>query len=104
LSRIASNARKIAARATRNTHVPAYRPVEFGDHAIENSGVTVEVKNVMAMVSIPIMLVVDDDMSTELVELAMDIPDIVLVGELAMDIVMPDIDMPLISIDMTISW
>lgn len=58
----------------------------------------VEVKNVMAIESIPIML--DDDvMGMELsVELAMDIPDMVLVEELAMDIVIPDIDMLSVSI------
>jgi hypothetical protein len=45
---------------------------------VENSGVVVDVKNVMAISSIPIML--DDDISVELVELAMGIPHIVAVG------------------------
>jgi hypothetical protein len=43
------------------------------------------------------MLALDDGMPMELVELAMDIPDMVLDGE-------SDIDMLPISIDMTISW
>ena len=52
----------------------------------------VEVKKVIAIESIPIIVVSDDD--TELaVELAMDIPDMVLVAESDMDIVMPDMDM-----------
>jgi hypothetical protein len=72
-------------------HVPAYRPGELGVHAIENSGVTVEVKNVIDMESILIIVVVEDDMS------------MVFVGALDMDIVMPGIDVLLMSIDMMIS-
>ncbi|KAJ4366765.1 hypothetical protein N0V83_007290 [Neocucurbitaria cava] len=72
--------------------VPAYCPIDFGVHAIENSGVREEAKNVMAMESMPAMSVVDDDISIP-VELGMDIPDIVLVGALALDIDMPDISM-----------
>jgi hypothetical protein len=66
--------------------VPAYRPAPFGVHAFENRGVVVEVKKVIAMSSMPIML--EDDMSVELVELGMDIPDIVDVGVSVTDIVM----------------
>lgn len=51
----------------------------------------------MAMESMPIISVVDDDMSIP-VELGMDIPDIVLVGELALDIDMPDISMVVVTI------
>jgi hypothetical protein len=94
----------MAERAMRNMHVPAYCPVDFGVHAIENSGVTVEVKNVMVMESIPIMVVPEDGMSMELVELAMDIPDIVLVGEPDVDMAIPDMGMLLMSLDTRISW
>jgi hypothetical protein len=61
--------------------------------------VVVEVKNVIAMESIPIILELDDDMSMALVALGIDIPAIALVGELDMDM-----DILLISIDMAISW
>jgi hypothetical protein len=87
LRRIASKDRKMVARATKNMQVPAYWPAPFGVHAFENSGVVVEVKKVIAMSSMPIML--EDDMSMELVELAIVIPDIVDVGVSVMDIVMP---------------
>jgi hypothetical protein len=62
--------------------------------------VLVEVKNVMAIEFISIIVVSDDDdMSMELaVELAVDIVDVVLVGDPDIDIVMPDIDMLSISI------
>jgi hypothetical protein len=62
--------------------------------------VFVEVKNVMAIEAIPIIIMSDDDdMSVELaVELAMDIAEMVLVGDPDADIVMPDIDMLSISI------
>lgn len=61
----------------------------------------VEVKNTIAIDSIPIIIVVDDDMGMEpLVELAMGIPDIVLVGEPDADMVilMPLMLEPLIGI------
>lgn len=53
----------------------------------------VEVKKAIAIESI-VIIVVLDDMGMELsVELAMDIPAMVLVGVPVMDVVMPDIDM-----------
>lgn len=54
----------------------------------------------MAIEAIPIIIMSDDDdMSVELaVELAMDIAEMVLVGDPDADIVMPDIDMLSISI------
>jgi hypothetical protein len=76
----------MVARAIKNMQVPAYWPAPLGVHALENSGVVVDVKNVMAISSIPIML--DDDIFIELVELAMDIPDIAAVGVPDMDIYM----------------
>jgi hypothetical protein len=62
--------------------------------------VFIEVKNVMAIEAIPIIVMLDDDdMSMELaVELAMDIAEMVLVGDPDADIVMPGIDMLSISI------
>jgi hypothetical protein len=60
--------------------------------------VFVEVKNVMAIESIPIIVMSDDDDIELSVELAIDIADMVLVGDPGPDIVMPDIDMLSISI------
>jgi hypothetical protein len=60
--------------------------------------VFVEVKNVMAIESIPIIGMSDDDDIELSVELAIDIADMVLVGDPDTDIVMPDIDMLSISI------
>lgn len=59
----------------------------------------VEVKNVIAIESIPIIVMPDDeDVGMVLaVELAMDIADMVLVGDPDIDIVMPDMDMVSIS-------
>lgn len=74
-------------------HVPVYCPAEVGVHAMENRGVAVDVKNVIAIASIPIMFVVDEDMPIVLVELAMDIPDMVFVAELVTDILCISIDM-----------
>lgn len=73
----------MAANAIRNIHVPAYWPVVFGVQADENSGVFAAVKNTMAIESIPIIVLLDDDMPLiELsVEVAIDIPDMVAVGD-----------------------
>lgn len=72
----------MAANTIRNIHVPAYCPVVFGVHAEENRGVFEAVKNTMAIESIPIMVLLEDDMPLiELsVEVAIDIPDMVPVG------------------------
>jgi hypothetical protein len=59
--------------------------------------VLVEVKKVMAIESIPIIVMSDDDDMELSVELAMDIADVV-VADPVIDIVMPDIDMLSISI------
>ena len=88
----------MAASAMRKMHVPAYCPCVFGVHAIENSGVVLEVKNVIAIVLMPIMLVlVLPDMSIAAVALAMDIPDMELVGE-------PDMLMAIVGISMAAMW
>lgn len=60
-------------------HVPAYWPVLLGVQVIEKSGVFAEMKNVIAMESMPIIVLESIDIE-ELVELAIAIPDIVLVG------------------------
>jgi hypothetical protein len=60
--------------------------------------VFVEVKKVMAIESIPIIVMSDDDDIELLVELAIDVADMVLVEDPDTDIVMPDIDMLSISI------
>jgi hypothetical protein len=52
----------------------------------------------MAIESIPIIVMSDDDDIELSVELAIDIADMVLVGDPDPDIVMPDIDMLSISI------
>jgi hypothetical protein len=52
----------------------------------------------MAIESIPIIVMSDDDDIELSVELAIDIADMVLVGDPGPDIVMPDIDMLSISI------
>lgn len=90
---MASRARKMAARAIRKIHVPAYCPADFGVHATENRGVVEDAKNAMAMELIPIMSELEDDMSMELVELAMDIPVVVADAALDMDMVPISIDM-----------
>lgn len=71
-------------------HVPAYWPVLFGIQLIENSGVIVEVKKVIAMDDIGIMSLEDIDVEVEL-DIAM--PDMVLDGLIVMDI---DVDMSMI--------
>lgn len=86
------------AKAIRNMQVPAYCPVELGLHDHVNKGVLEEVKNTIAIESIPISMLEDDDMGIELpVEVAIDIPDIVEVGESDTEIV---ILMPLILLSM----
>lgn len=96
LLRITNIARKMIAKAIRNMHVPAYCPVELGVQDIEKRGVAVEVKKVMAIESIPIISMLDeDDIGMEpAVEGAIGIAGIVSVADPAIDIVVPDIDMP----------
>jgi hypothetical protein len=65
-------------------HVPVYWPVLVGVQPIENSGVVDEMKNVIAMESMPIIVLESIDME-ELVELAIAMPDIVLVGDIDID-------------------
>lgn len=80
--------------------VAAYCPMVFGVQDKEKRGVLVEVKNTMAMDSIPMSMVEDDAIGMELlVELAIDMPDIVEVGEVDVDMVilMPLIDIMLMS-------
>jgi len=75
--------------------VPAYWPIELGVQDEEKRGVLVEVKKVMDIESIPIIVPIaipsDDELA---VELAIDIPDMVLDGDPDIDIVIPDMDMP----------
>ncbi|KIW59049.1 hypothetical protein PV05_03530 [Exophiala xenobiotica] len=79
--------------------VAAYCPMLFGDQDQEKRGVLVEAKNTMAMDSIPMSMVVDDAIGMELLmELAVDIPDIVEVGEADVDIVILMLLMPFIDI------
>lgn len=83
-------------RTIRNMQVPAYCPIDSGIHAIENNGVVVDVKNVIAMLSIPIILAFDDPMSIELIDpiaVAIAIPDMVLDAASVVDMDIPDIDM-----------
>lgn len=84
--------------------VPAYCPGVLGVHDIENRGVLVEVKNTIAIESIPFIVSDPDDIGIELLsELDIDILDIVLVGELDVDVVMPISLMPLIVPSMIVS-
>jgi hypothetical protein len=87
LRRTASNARKVVAKMMRNMHVALYWPVVAGVQDIEKRGVVVEVKKVMAILSIPIMDVdvIPVDPS---VEVDMGISAIVVVGDIDIDISM----------------
>jgi hypothetical protein len=89
LTRTASNPLKIADRAMRKMQVPAYWPAPFGVQAIENSGVAVEVKKVIVIWSIPI-IVLEEDMSIAAVVVPMDMPVMVMLAELVVDIVTSD--------------
>jgi hypothetical protein len=75
------------AKAIKNMQVPAYCPVELGVHVMENRGVVVDVKKVIAIESIPIMVVSDEDIADDV---AIDIADVVLAGDPDIDIVMLD--------------
>ena len=66
-------------------HVPAYWPLVFGVQSIEKSGVVEEKKNVIAIASMPI-IVVEDIGIEELVEVPMAMPDIVLDAGIDIDI------------------
>lgn len=57
LTRIASNALKMVAKAIRQMQVPVYCPAESGVQAMEKRDVLVETKNVMDISSIPIIVV-----------------------------------------------
>jgi len=65
--------------------VPVYWPVVEGVQFIEKSGVVEEVKNVIAIESMPIIVLENIGME-ELVELAIAMPDIVLLGAIDIDI------------------
>lgn len=66
-------------------HVPVYWPEVSGIQPIEYKGVVEEVKNVIAMDDMPIM---SWDVGVEgVVELPIDMPDIVLLGAVDIDIV-----------------
>ncbi|KAJ4372832.1 hypothetical protein N0V86_008198 [Didymella sp. IMI 355093] len=54
--RIASNSLNIVARAMRNMQIPAYSPVLCGVKDVDQRGVEVETKKVMAIESAPIII------------------------------------------------
>lgn len=86
---MASKPRQMAASAMRIMQVPAYWPVVMGVHGIEKRGVLVDVKKVMAILSMPINVSWCPEIGMECdVELPIAIPDIVMVGELVVDMVM----------------
>jgi hypothetical protein len=87
--RTARSARKIVEKTIRNMHVPAYCPTEVGVQDMEKRGVLVDVKKVMAIASIPIIVMPEDAVP---VELGIDMSPIVVVGELDMGMVI-DISM-----------
>jgi hypothetical protein len=78
--------------------VPAYCPIVLGIQDIEKSGVVVEVKKVMAMELISIISDECMPIFIELDEVAMDIPDMMLVAAPDEVIVIPAIDILSISI------
>jgi hypothetical protein len=85
LMRIANNARKIAEKAMRKMHVPAYCPVELGVQAAENRGVEVAWKKVISIMFMRIIVPISGDGVP--VEGGIVIPPIALVGEPIMGIV-----------------
>jgi len=85
LRRMANNALKIVAKMMRNMQVALYWPVVVGIQDMEKRGVVVEVKNVMAILSIPIMDVIPIDPS---VEVDIGISAMVVVGDIDIDISM----------------
>ncbi|KAK5412241.1 hypothetical protein LTR06_005211 [Exophiala xenobiotica] len=87
------SARKIDAKATRKMQVAVYCPMLSGVQDHEKRGVVVEMKKTMAMDSIPMSVLDDDDIG---MELAIDIPDVVEVGEADVDMVILMPLMPLI--------
>lgn len=64
----------MADRSIRKMQVPAYFPVESGVQALEKRGVVVEVKKVMAIVSMPIIDVLECMSMESDVELGIGIP------------------------------
>ena len=77
---------KIAANAIKKMHVPAYWPVVVGVHCIEKSVVLVEVKKAIAIESIPITMLLSDDIDIlSPVEVAIAMLDIVIVGCIDID-------------------
>lgn len=76
--RTARSARNMVEKTIRNMHVPAYSPVELGIQDMEYRGVLVDLKNVMVIWSIPIIAMPDDEIP---VELGIDMPPMVIVGE-----------------------
>lgn len=91
LTRKASRSLKIVANAMRKMQIPAYCPAVPGVKCDDQRGVLVDVKNTIAIESIPIIVVMSEDELAE--EVAMDIPDIVSVAD-----AVADIDIELISI------
>ena len=79
----AINARKMAARTIRKMQVPVYWPVEVGVQVTEKRGVVAEVKKVIAMLDMPIIVSGP-------------------VEDVEVGIAMPDIDMPLMLVDVVI--
>lgn len=89
---MATSPRKMAAKAIKKMHMPAYWPVVSGVQAIEYSGVVDEVKKVMAILDIPIIESAGIGMAGS-VELPIDILAIVLVGGIEPSSLIVDIAM-----------
>jgi hypothetical protein len=87
----------MADKSIRKMQVPAYFPVESGVQAEEKRGVFVEVKNVMAIISMPIIDVLEDMSIAPGVWLAISMSVMVL-GGAAVVIVMPSVDIVSVSL------
>lgn len=76
----------MVASAMRNMQIPAYSPVLCGVKAVDQSGVVVETKKVIAIESAPIIVISDDDVEVA-IELAIDmVPVVVEVISIVIDI------------------
>lgn len=109
LVRIAIIPRKMAARTIKKMQVPAYWPVVLGDQASEYRGVLMELKKTIIMSPIDIMpmeFMSMPDMEASAVEeaimlpevIVMDMPDMSLMPDMAVDVGMLMPDMLLMSI------
>jgi hypothetical protein len=89
-SLMATRPRKTTASTIMKMQVPAYCPAPFGVQALEYKGVLLEVKKTIFIESMPIMLLDEEPAEVDIgIELSMDMPDIVAVIVVAIDIVLP---------------